>query len=185
MFCFSWPVPPKRELAATTPTMAISDAAPALAWAPKPHRWFNQEILWRGWAEQCPGRVRYHLHQISPTLVDTINSGGSFGLWAVTQNRTTLARIIHDFGDKKNLLWYKHVEMTMFEAPKEAFAWVTTPQQSVFCSPIFFRSPSSRNLTSGRAVPMAAPPAESCRPATGTDRGAGRLPGGSATSWQN
>ena len=25
-----------------------------------------------------------------------------------------LARIIHDFGDKKSLLWYKHVEMTMF-----------------------------------------------------------------------
>src|SRR5208337_883123 len=48
-----------------------------------------------------------------------------------------LARIIHDFGDKKNLLWYKHVEMTMFEAPKEAFAWVTISQQSVFCSPIF------------------------------------------------
>jgi hypothetical protein len=68
-----------------------------------------------------------------------------------------LARIIHDFGDKKSLLWYKHVEMTMFEVPKEAFAWVTISQQSVFCSPIFLRSPSSRNLTSGRAVPMAAP----------------------------
>jgi len=71
--------------------------------------------------------------------------------------RIPLARIIHDFGDKKSLLWYKHVQMTMFEAPKEAFTWVTISQQSVFCSPIFFRSPSSRNLTSGRAVPMAAP----------------------------
>ncbi len=76
---------------------------------------------------------------------------------ACAERARPLARIIHDFGDKKSLLWYKHVEMTMFEAPKEAFAWVTTPQQSVFCFPISFRSPSSRNLTSGKAVPMAAP----------------------------
>jgi hypothetical protein len=25
-----------------------------------------------------------------------------------------LADIIHDFGDKESLLWYKHVEMTMY-----------------------------------------------------------------------
>jgi hypothetical protein len=32
-----------------------------------------------------------------------------FVLFAVS-----LARIIHDFGDNESLLWYKHVEMTMF-----------------------------------------------------------------------
>jgi hypothetical protein len=26
----------------------------------------------------------------------------------------SLTRIIHDFGDNESLLWYKHVEMTMF-----------------------------------------------------------------------
>jgi hypothetical protein len=33
--------------------------------------------------------------------------------------------------DTKSLLWYKHVVETMFEWPKEAFAWLTIPQHSV------------------------------------------------------
>ena len=32
----------------------------------------------------------------------------------VTAKTCPLADIIHDFGDTEILLWYKHVEMTMF-----------------------------------------------------------------------
>ena len=36
------------------------------------------------------------------------------GQHVLTDCLTSLAHIIHDFGDKERLLWYKHVEMTMF-----------------------------------------------------------------------
>lgn len=41
------------------------------------------------------------------------------------------------FEDVESLLWYKHVVKTLFERPKEAFAWVTIAQDSVCCSRIF------------------------------------------------